>query len=188
MKLFAKRHPRRMLPHPATNALLNAPHAMQRCQGGSGGGPTTHVLPLRAATSAIFLSLVDTPKGTRLVHVDSAFNLATHKWYAGGGLPYSFAGQQVSDFLIEPDSAAPRRLYTCGHPELQRLAAAYAVIPRTSLIVTAGHYDNSIRVFRLQTGGLLQIVSGHSRAVCCLDYVAGVNKHQQSRNSATSIE
>ena len=71
MKLFAKKHPRRTPPPPAANPLLHAPHVVQRCQGGSGTAGTTHLLPGHSGNAVVALALVDTPKGPRLLHIDS---------------------------------------------------------------------------------------------------------------------
>ena len=82
MQLFTKKHPRRTPPPPAANPLLHAPDAVQRCQGGSGAA-TAHLLPGHAGNAVVALSLVDTPKGTRLVHVDSkqqVCNLLALSW------------------------------------------------------------------------------------------------------------
>ena len=177
----------------------------------------------------------------------------THKWQASSGaMPYTFAAQVPSDFVIEPDPTPPRSIATPGIRALQvlfilivcfcKLAAgtlkaltcrldgitsaasarsmqptasavshcgplcnawrslsalsalgasfaanrtlnlparlqeapkAYAAVPNTSLLITAGHYDNSVRVFALQSGALLQAVTAHSRAVACLHVTPG---------------
>lgn len=79
-------------------------------------------------------------------------------------MPYSFAAQLPSDVVVEP--AVAGRLI--GGPGVPRGSGAYAVIPRTPYIVTAGHWDCSLRVFDFETGALKQSGTAHRAPVTCL--------------------
>ena len=97
-----------------------------------------------------------------------------HKWHAGNSaMPYAFAAHLPSEYAIEPDGSAPRSIAAPALAQLQQSAAIYATVPATSLIVSGGHYDNSLRVFSLQSGALLQAVSAHSRPVSCIHVTPG---------------
>ena len=97
-----------------------------------------------------------------------------HKWHAGNSaMPYAFAAHLPSEYAIEPDGSAPRSIAAPALAQLQQSAAIYATVPATSLVVSGGHYDNSLRVFSLQSGALLQAVSAHSRPVSCIHVTPG---------------
>ena len=96
-----------------------------------------------------------------------------HKWSTSGGIAYSFSSQNSSEFAIEPDSAPPRSIAAPGPAELRTSAAVYTAVPHTSLVVTGGHYDNSVRVFQLHGGTLLQAAVAHSRPVSCVAVASG---------------
>lgn len=88
-----------------------------------------------------------------------------HKWHhTSNVMPYSFAAQLPSDVVVEP--AVAGRLI--GGPGVPRGPGAYAAIPRTPYIITAGHWDCSLRVFDFETGALRQSGTAHRAPVTCL--------------------
>ena len=88
-----------------------------------------------------------------------------HKWHhTNNVMPYTFAAQLPSDVVIEP-AVAGRAI---GGPGTPRGPGAVAAIPRSPYLVTAGHWDCSVRVFDFETGALKQSATAHRAPVTCV--------------------
>jgi hypothetical protein len=92
-----------------------------------------------------------------------------HKWHCTSTvMSYTFSAQMASEFVLEPAAGPARDVGSPGGKHLQRSAAVYAAVPRSSFIITGGHWDSAVRVINAESGAVKQSASGHHGCVTSL--------------------